>query len=71
YTGFGKTGSSIMYFKKGDIDKTVTGIKTGTINGVKAQYYVKNGKFQSTYSGTYKSGGKTYTIKKGKVTSVK
>ena len=56
-----------MYFTNGSIDKTVTGIKSGKIDGLKAQYYVKAGKFQNTYSGKYKVGNKTYTIKNGKV----
>jgi hypothetical protein len=68
YTGFGLTGSSIMYFNKCIIDKTANGVRSGTIDGVKGKFYVKNGKFDSSFSGKYKSpGGKTYTIKNGKV----
>ena len=59
-----------MRFKNGEINKTVTGIISGTVNGTKAQWYVKSGKVQLTYSGTYKKNGKTYTIKNGKVTKV-
>ena len=68
YTGFGLTGSSYMYFNKGIIDKTVNGVKSGTIDGVKGKFYVKSGKFDTSFSGKYKSpGGKTYIIKNGKV----
>ena len=70
FKDFGKVGSSWMRFKNGSIDKTVTGIVTGTVNGEKAQWYVKSGKVQLDYSGTYTKNGKTYTIKNGKVTKV-
>ncbi len=82
-----------MYFENGTINKNINGAVNGTINGTKTWYYVKNGKYISTfkgivkigssqmyfdkgivdkkYSGKFKYNGKTYTIKKGKVTNVK
>ncbi|SEF95964.1 Cysteine protease, C1A family [Eubacterium ruminantium] len=66
YTGFVKLNTTYYYVKNGVVGY-IEGIRSGTVNGTEAEWYVKDGKAMRDFSGTKTFGKVKYTIKKGKV----
>lgn len=66
-TGIATDGIYSYYCKKGQVDKKYTGILSAKVNGTKADWYIKKGVVQTSFSGVVKNKGALVYIQKGKL----
>ena len=65
--GFVEINSDWCYFENGYMDDTLSGPVSGTIDGLKAWYYLENGKVNFDYKGFNKVGSSWMYFSNGKV----